>query len=318
MKLYRHIFYTFFALSNLVLNLNAQNTLREDYWKNYRKEIILQVGTAGFLGDLGGLNKAGSNYSPADVEFKLLKPAITVGYRYKFTKNINWHSSFNYLSVAGDDKLTSEIYRNNRNLNFKSTIFELATRLELSLFSNKVGKRYSIYKTLGSTRKTFLHELIGFVGIGGFYFNPKGKNSITGEWMNLAPLHTEGQGLEGGPKQYKKVSISIPIGMAYRVILSHDLCLGLEVNYRKTFTDYIDDVSTVYYNKNALYQAYGSNSVIMSDPSLGLIPNATAPDGSGMGAQRGDKSKDSYFTVQITIGYFIKSNKGSTRLRSKF
>lgn len=311
-RLYYVLLFIFLLTTNVVFSQFA----RANDWKKYRKEVIVQVGVSQFLGDLGGLNRQGTDYSPVDLEFSMTRPALSLAYRYKVVKNFNVHASFNYLLVSGDDKLTTDIYRNNRNLNFKSNIFELAVRAEASLFKNKVKHRYSIRSARGTGRKTW--ELIGFVGIGAFYFNPKGKNPVTGEWMKLQPLHTEGQGLPGGPKQYKRVSVSIPMGIAYRMILSKYWSVGVELNYRKTFTDYIDDVSTTYYDKSALYQAYGQNSVIMSDPSKGDIPGATAPDALGFSAQRGDKDKDSYLSFQITVGRFFPPKRGRTKLRSKF
>jgi hypothetical protein len=296
----------------------SQSFTRANDWKRYRKEVVFQIGASQFLGDLGGLNKIGTDFSPVDLEFKLTRPAVTIAYRYKLLKNLNWHSSFNYLLVAGDDKLTTEPYRNNRNLNFKSNVFELATRIEVSLFSNKIGHRYGISNTMGRRKRSRSYEFIGFIGIGGFYFNPKGRNPISGVWTKLEPLHTEGQGLPGGPSQYKKVAISVPMGIAYRMILSKEWCVGIELNYRKTFTDYMDDVSSVYYDRYALEQAYGSTSLLMADPSLGNIPGATAPDGSGNGAQRGDKNKDSFLSIQITVGHFFAPKRGKARLRSKF
>src|ERR1700741_3951022 len=103
----------------------SQNFIRPNEWKKYRKEVYGSVGAANFLGDLGGLDKIGTDYSPVDLEFSLTRPAVSLAYRYKIAKNLNWHSSFNYLLVAGDDKLTSEQFRNNRNLNFKSNIFNI-------------------------------------------------------------------------------------------------------------------------------------------------------------------------------------------------
>ena len=296
----------------------AQGFARASDWRKYRKEIVFQVGIAQFLGDLGGLNKVGTDYSPADLEFSLTRPAISVGYRYKILKNLNWHNTFNYLLVAGDDKLTADVYRNNRNLNFKSNIFEVATRFELSFFSNKAGHRYGIKSTVKRRAKASCWEFIAFVGAGVFYYNPKGKDPVTGQYIALRPLHTEGQGLAGGPKQYSNFSFSIPMGFAYRMIILKQWSVGVEVNYRKTFTDYIDDVSTTYYNKYELEKAYGPTSVLMADPSKGDIPGATAPDASGVGAQRGDKEKDTYMAVQITIGKFFMPKRGRTRLRSKF
>lgn len=314
----RHLLYFIVFFAYLVQHSYSQNFTRPNDWKKFRKEVIIQGGASGFLGDLGGLNKIGTHFSPVDIEFVLTRPAFSLAYRYKFAKNFNVHTSFNYLLVAGNDKLTTEPFRNNRNLNFKSNIFELAVRFELSLFKSKVGHRYGIKKTLSRRHKSNTKEFIFFVGVGGFYFNPKGKNPISGAYENLYALHTEGQGLPNGPTQYKRVALSIPMGVAYRVTINKLWCVGVEFNYRKTFTDYIDDVSGTYYDKAALKDAYGPISVLMADPSLGDIPGATSPNGDGTGAQRGDKEKDAFMSLQITVGRFFPPSRKKTRLRSKF
>ncbi|MBC7694414.1 MAG: hypothetical protein H7141_03105 [Burkholderiales bacterium] len=296
----------------------GQGYVRPNAWKKFRREIVFQVGAAGFLGDLGGRDKIGTDYSPVDLEFALTRPAVSAGYRMKFNKNINWYSGFNYLVLAGDDKLTNEPYRNNRNLNFKTNVFELATRIEFGISSFRRTGVYSLKKSLGRTSKRQALELIGFIGIGAFYFNPKGKNPETGKYEKLYKLHTEGQGLPGGPKQYKRIAISIPVGINLHYIVDKLWSVGLEFSYRKTFTDYIDDVSTTYYDKAALNDAYGETSMLMSDPTNGVIEGASSPNADGTRAQRGDKNKDSYATLQITIGRFIPQKHGRTKLRSKF
>jgi hypothetical protein len=306
------IFCLFFIISG-----QAQNFVRPNEWKKYRKEIYGGVGAANFLGDLGGLNKVGTDYSPVDLEFVETRTAFGIGYRYKAAKWLNLSLGFNYLIVRGDDKLTTEIYRNNRNLNFKSNIFELGGRVELVYMNNKVGHRYGIKRTLSRRMKNRSWDISAFVGIAGFYFNPKGRDA-SGKWVKLKPLHTEGQGLPDGPKQYSNYALAIPFGAAYRMYFNRKWVVGIEIAYRKTFTDYIDDVSTVYYDKTALADAYGTKAAQMSDPNLGNIPGFSSPAADGTRAQRGDVNKDSYMTIQVTVGYIIKSKKGRARLRSKF
>lgn len=307
-------------LSILFANLAySQGFARPNAWKKLRKEVTLQIGGSGFLGDLGGRDRIGTDFSPADLEIALTRPAVSAGFRYKLNKNINVHSSLNYLLLAGDDKLTTEKFRNNRNLNFKSNVFELASRLEFGISSFKRTGVYRLKRSsLGKINRRKAFEIIGFVGVGVFYFNPKGKNPTSGKWENLYDLHTEGQGLPNGPSQYKKISVSIPMGVSLHYIIDKDWSIGLELCYRKTFTDYIDDVSTNYYDKAALTNAYGATSALMSDPSKGDIPGASLPNGDGSGAQRGDKNKDSFATVQITVGKFFAPKRGRTKLRSKF
>lgn len=310
----------FLFLSILFANLaHSQGFARPNAWKKLRKEVTLQIGGSGFLGDLGGRNRTGTDFSPADLEIALTRPAVSAGFRYKLNKNFNVHSSLNYLLLAGDDKLTTEKYRNNRNLNFKSNVFELASRLEFGISSFKRTGVYRLKRSsLGKINRRKAFEVIGFVGVGVFYFNPKGKNPTSGKWENLYNLHTEGQGLPDGPSQYKRVSVSIPMGVSFHYIIDKDWSIGLELCYRKTFTDYIDDVSTNYYDKTALFNAYGATSVLMADPSKGDIPGASSPNGDGSGAQRGDKNKDAFATVQITVGKFFAPKRGRTKLRSKF
>jgi len=308
-----------FCLSFVIFSCNElQAQGRANDWKKIRKEVFIGVGVSNFLGDLGGLNKVGTHYSPVDLEWSLTRPALTIGGRYKIIKNFNIAAAFTYMIVSGDDKLTDDIYRQNRNLNFKSNIFELGIRAEYCIMKNRVGNRYGIRRTLSRRMKASTWDVLLFSGINGFYFNPKGK-APTGGWVDLYSLHTEGQGLPGGPKQYTRYSISIPFGAAYRYYPTKQWCIGVEASVRKTFTDYIDDVSGIYYNKTALASAYGPLSAVMADPSTGQIPGATSPNADGTGAQRGNpKQKDFYMSFQVTFSYFFKPVKGKTRLRSKF
>lgn len=292
---------------------------RVNGWKKYRKEVIFQIGATGFLGDLGGRNFSGTDYSPADLEFLSTRTALGLAYRYKITNNFNIHTSFNYLLLSGNDQLTNDKYRNNRNLNFKSNLYEIGARFELSLTKLKHSGIYSLKKNLGSKNRRRYNEIMVFLGAAGFYFETKGKNPFSDEYIKLYDLHTEGQGLPGGPKQYKRVGLAIPIGMAYHTVIDKVWAIGFEFNYRITFTDYIDDVSTRYYDNAAIKQAYGNDAALMADPSKGEIMGATAPASDGTRAQRGDANKDSYMSFQITVGRLIKTKKrGRTKIRSKF
>lgn len=297
--------------------VQAQNFMRPNEWKKYKREVFVSLGTSNFLGDLGGQSGKGKDYSPADLNFSQSRTAIGFGARYKLQRSVNVAAKFNYLNVKGDDAKTEDDFRNNRNLNFKSNIYELSVRIEAGYQSTKRGgSRYGIRKNYGRM-KNITQNLYGFIGLGGFYFNPKGRKA-DGTWVALRPLHTEGQGLPGGPKQYSNFSISLPMGVYYKVTFNKKWAVGVEFCYRKTFTDYIDDVSTSYYDPDLLTEAYGPLSAEMSDPSLGKIPDATKPDGFGNPAQRGDRQKDTYISLEITASYIFKKQRRSARLRSKF
>jgi hypothetical protein len=326
----------------------SQQFLRPQDWKKYKKEIYFSTGTSNFLGDLGGRPRDGSDYSPADLNFNQSRTAFGVGFRYRLTKIFNVSGNFDYLIVKGDDaniKIDpndpTTQFRYKRNLNFKSNIFELSARVEAGLQKTKKGGgHYGMQRNYGKY-KNINQGVFGFIGIGVFYFNPKGKATVrnaagisnqSNDYIALRPLHTEGQGLPGGPKQYSRVSVSIPIGVYYKLTIKKKWSFGAELCFRKTFTDYIDDVGGNYYDPVALRSAYGDRTVAMADPYIpSTIPGDYEPPYDpklqqwgahatvdGVAAKRGDKQKDSFISFQVKVGYIFKKTKKSARLRSKF
>lgn len=295
----------------------AQNFNSKYHWKKVKKEIYIKAGASGFLGELGGLNKIGTHYSPVDYDFETTKTAIGLGYKYKIQKWLNILTEFNWLVVQGDDKNTKEKFRHERNLNFRSNIFETVLKIEFAYFFDKISHRYSIKNTFSRRMKDIQREITFFAGIGGFYFNPYGFDGK--QWIALKPLCTEGEGLPNGPPPYSNYSICIPIGIAYNIYIKKKWSIGIEINWRKTFTDYIDDVSTRYYNPAVLAATFGPKSAQMSDPSLGTIPGFSKPAADGTPAKRGDPTqKDSYFSVQLKLGYIVHNKKNRYRLKRKF
>ncbi|MEO8734181.1 MAG: hypothetical protein ABI373_07610 [Flavobacteriales bacterium] len=77
------------------------------------------------------------------------------------------------------------------------------------------------------------------------------------------------------------------------------ITVGLELQYTKTFTDYIDDVSGIYYNNDSIAAARGPVAAHLADPSLGDIAGQTAT-----GQQRGQpKHKDGYMFLKFDLHY---------------
>lgn len=310
--------YACLLLSFVVYQAGAQSYSRPGAWKKYRKEVFVSVGSANFLGDLGGSAKEGTSFGPRDLNFSQTRTAFGFGARYKVKRWMNVAGKFNYLILKGDDAKSANPIRNNRNLNFRSNVFELSARAEFGYQSSRTsGNRYGIKKNYSAASKNLTHNLFGFIGIGAFYFSSQGKDA-TGNYVALKPLHTEGQGLPGGPKQYSSISVCIPVGVFYKLNFNKKWSLGVEVAFRKTFTDYIDDVGSNYYDRKALEDNYGLASAQMADPSRGDVYGATLPAADGTAAQRGNKQKDFYMTFEVTAGYLIKQKRKSARLRSKF
>jgi hypothetical protein len=151
-----------------------------------------------------------------------------------------------------------------------------------------------------------------FSGIGGFFFNPQAK--INNRWTNLHPLKTEGQGFEGGADPYRRVNVSIPFGIGFKVGIGQFWRVGMEFTYHMTFTDYIDDVSTNYYNPNVLAQQIGPDAAYASNPAkanhIWFAP----------GEQRGNPEDDDAFltgNIVFTRNITYPKTRGYTGIKWK-
>ena len=95
------------------------------------------------------------------------------------------------------------------------------------------------------------------VGIAGFHFNP--RTFFRGEWYDLQPIGTEGQGINelDFREPYSLYEFAIPFGIGVKWAFSERWNLGLEYAARWTFTDYLDDVSRTYVDRNLLIEENG-------------------------------------------------------------
>lgn len=284
--------------------------------KRYKWEMCFGIGASNFLGDLGGANQIGTN-GLKDLEVITTKPALSVNARYRKGRYLGYKAGFSWGQVSGWDGYTTERYRNNRNLHFKSHIVEFSFMTEFFITKERSGHVYR-YKNLKGWRNVDA-QIYFLVGVGGFWFNPKAN--YNGTWIELQPLGTEGQGYKPGTRKYSKYSVCVPFGIGMKYALDRRWSLGMEIGMRKTFTDYIDDVSTVYYdpaeiaaNNPVLTQA----AVYFANPSLGNVTaaNNEGIDPTAIGQQRGDATdNDAYMFVFVTVNYKIGKFR---KTKSKF
>ncbi|HEV7230913.1 MAG TPA: DUF6089 family protein [Bacteroidia bacterium] len=284
--------------------------------KRYKYELVLNVGADNFLGDLGGANQVGTHFVK-DLNFSVTRPVVGFGVRYK--TNRYWAAMVNltYAQLNGDDKLTQEPYRQNRNLNFKSPLLELSGRFEGYFTQDRGGHLYRLKNVHGMKRKDIQAYFFG--GIGAFWFDPKGKYT-DGKWYSLRPLSTEGEGMPGGPRKYSPVSMCIPLGLGAKYGIDQKWGVGIEYGVRYTFTDYIDDVSGVYYDNSAILAAKGPIAAYFANPSLHAYPAGVdhypGANQTATGQERGNpKYKDAYMFITLNVNYKIPYKR---RTRSKF
>jgi hypothetical protein len=286
-------------------NFNTQRN-----WSLNKKEIMFGIGATQFLGDLGGRDMVGKDYSLVDLDLPSTHIGGMVGYRFRFHPYWATTSSLNIGMMRGDDALTNEIIRESRNLHFRSLVIEFQQRIECIILANeKFGARYSIS---GHSKRMKNHneQVYLFTGAGVSYFNPKAN--YNGQWVALRPLGTEGQGsgetytvyTADGPQQYTApdrylpVTATIPFGIGMRTGIGRMWRIGIEATYVKTFSDYIDDVSG-YYIDPSVIQANASGdasaAVFLANPSSDNS-NWFAP-----GQMRGQPQKDAYFWLNIVV-----------------
>lgn len=267
-------------------------------------EVGLNFGPSFFLGDLGGNSGKGTNnVKDMNLEFtKMMKGVFVTAYP-KDWLGVRLAADITYLEGSDDIINTTgidELWRKQRNLDFKTNVFEAYAALEI--FPTMMFRRDKGYQPK--------LRPYGLVGVGIFNFNPKG--SITDasgnkSWHYLHPLKLEGQGMAEYPesKPYKLTQFNVPIGAGIKYYVSERINLSTEVLYRKTFTDYIDDVSKNYidYNNFSKYLSASDAALAykLSDKSIGIIyPGMSRYPAN---TQRGDsKDGDTYFSVVLKFG----------------
>ena len=291
MKNYIRFLFCFLAINAFAQPSSNFNTSRN--WSLNKKEFFFGIGGTNFTGDLGGRDKIGTDFSLVDLDWPATFAGFNIGYRYRW--HPFWATSTELYSgmVQGSDENTNEIIRRSRNLHFRSPIVQLTQRIEWILLANeKIGRRYNIPGLKGF--KNQMQQVYLFTGAAVTYFNPQAE--INGTWTNLRPLKTEGQGLPGGADEYSRITAVIPFGIGVKIGISDMWRIGLEVSYNKTFTDYIDDVSTNYFDPVVLQSQVGSDAVFAANPSkenqTWFVP----------GEQRGDPDeKDAFYIANIVF-----------------
>jgi hypothetical protein len=176
-----------------------------------------------------------------------------VKYNFDWWKSIKFNIYSGTISAA--DKNSDRANLNVRNLSFTSDVTEAAVTFEYNI---------------GGYRPVEFKKRIApyvYAGLAGFHYNPKAF--YEGEWYDLQPLGTEGQGMLIWPyrEKYRLYEVAIPFGMGVKFAMTERWNLGLEYGARWTFTDYLDDVSRTYVDRNLLIEANGIDAYNLSNRS---------------------------------------------------
>jgi hypothetical protein len=300
-----------FSVAVILSACSFQSFAQTTFFSREKFEFGFDTGPLFFLGDLGGNQGVGKMYLK-DANFTGTK-TVTGAYGNFYPKQwLGMRLAFNVGKLEANDETIKdkggdERTRKDRNLKFQSSLVE--SFLGVEIYPTVPLERYD------GTRGKFRPYLVG--GIGLFHFNPKGEYTGPGDvsrWVELQPLRLEGQGMTEYPdrKPYKLTQMEIPLGVGFKYFLKENFYMGIEFLNRKTFTDYIDDVSTDYID-NTLFAKYLSpEQAAMANQlyyreNFGSIGAFTRPD---VGTQRGNPSQnDSFFSTTLRLGWkFIDWN----------
>ena len=221
--------------------------------------------------------------------FKFTRPAAGAFYRYNIKYRGAWKTSFNWGVAEFDDAKTNIAWNKQRNLSFKTDIFDVTSVIEFNFFKyDKESKKHWYTPFIGT-------------GLTIFFYNPKAQ--YNGKWYYLQPLGTEGQNdpSYSGVKKYRLFSFAIPITGGFKFSFKRNWNIAIEAGVRKTFTDYLDDVSGKYPSYASLPGGSTGLAAALSDRS-GEVGEKTGKPG----YQRGQSpKKDDYFFGGISISYTI-------------
>ena len=254
------MFRTLFIVSLLLvmgINLSAQKGWEVGGW----------LGTSLYYGDLN--NKV--NFNSPGIAFGALG-------KWNFNNRIAFRGSLNFGQISANDADSGNNFNRNRNLSFKSNIYDITTGFEFNFLEHIRGSKFETYTPFV------------FVGLSLFRYNPTAE--LNGVKYALQELGTEGQDIS---EEYFLVSGGITLGAGFKYDLSEDVTFAAEFTTRRLFTDYIDDVSTTYPDKARLLGVRGPEAVALSDRSL--------IEGIGIeGRQRGNSSdNDRYTFLSLSI-----------------
>lgn len=164
----------------------------------------------------------------------------------------------------------------NRNLQFESPVTDISAVAEFNFLPYFTGSKMN-----------FITPFV-YAGIGMFFFKPSSGG------VELQPIGTEGQqtGYEGR-KPYSLIGFNIPFGIGVKVGISRKIGMAAFWEMHKTFSDYLDDISTTYYLDGAVIDPNDPQQYL-SDPTMSYQP----------GMQRGNsRNQDWYSFYGITITY---------------
>ena len=274
----------------------------------YDNDLVLEfggsIGAMNSFTDLGGRKGKGENgVKDFNVRNTHLSGGFFISGIYRYDIAIRLEGTVGQIN--GYDSVLEAVANNSheryhRNLSFRSPIAEIMLAVEL----------YPVLIFRHFNQDVFPSLIQPYVlgGVAYYHFNPQTK--LGNNWVDLQPLHTEGQGFKEYPdrKVYSLNQISFPFGIGVKWEVSSFLNLRLEFIRRLSRTDYLDDVSTRYidpvYFPNYLNGTKLSQALQLHDRHK---PGAQTAHPDGIRGQ--PKNNDSYFNLNFKLSFIFNREK---------
>jgi hypothetical protein len=240
------------------------------------RDFLLTFGT-GATSYLGELSTKG--------QFGDIKPNLLVGGEYFVTDRISTGLDLAWFKIGASDADAKDD-RNERNLSFTSSCIELAV----------TGNIYLVPQGVRFYQRPKLNPYF-FAGVGMIYMNPTAIDSL-GRKQALQPLMTENV-------KYSKFQFVIPFGFGLKIKVNPFVNLVLEGGYRKTFTDYLDDVSSTRYVKLNDLIVQTATARELSDRRQGKNAPLNDEQRPTKGRRGNPATDDNYFMANIKIQYYL-------------
>lgn len=255
--------------------LGAESHAQVSKWDKTR-EMGIVVGTSYYIGDINPSKHFGTR----------LNLGGGLVYRDNISKRWSIKASFLYGRVEAYDSDSDDPWQVNRNLSFRNDLLEGSIQAELNYFDYQIGNMQD--------------PISPYLFFGLAYYSMKPQGELNGNWYELQPLGTEGQGTSEGGTTYKTSGISAPFGLGLKANLFSIVAISLEWGMRKTWTDYFDDVSGVYVNRTVLIEENGRLASDFADQSF----EQSGANGTNEGTMRGDPGRNDWYNftnVAITF-----------------
>ncbi len=260
-------------------------------------EIGGSVGVMNAFTDLGGRKGIGKKFVK-DFNFKNNEMCGSIFFSAVYKNSVALRLEASFGRIRAYDSILKKVAattngRYERNLSFESSISEIMLVAELHPFY--------IFGDFDEDHYPPAVSPYVVMGVGYFHFNPQAK--LNGNYVNLQPLSTEGEGFSEYPNVavYKLSQICFPVGIGGRYDLSPLVNIRAEIVSRILLTDYLDDVSGRYIDPtvfaNHLSGIQLQRALILNDRHK---PGAVTAHPDGIRGR--PTNNDAYITFSLKLG----------------